>query len=120
VIIVDDHAVIRQGLVLLLNEEPDLEVVGEAESGEAAIQLARQLRPDVAVMDLTMPGLHGDEATRAILEQAPGTRVIGLSMHSEDEARDSMLAAGAYAYLPKAGPSCDLVAAIRAAVESSM
>ena len=115
VVVVDDHAVIRQGLVLLLNEEPDLEVVGEADSGEAAIELVRQLRPDVAVMDLTMPGLHGDEATRTILKQAPRTRVIGLSMHSEDEARDRMLAAGACAYLPKAGPSSDLVAAIRAA-----
>ncbi|MFW6294014.1 MAG: response regulator [Spirochaetota bacterium] len=118
VIVVDDHAVIRQGLVLLLNEEPDFEVVGEADSGESAIELVRHLRPDVAVMDLTMPGLHGDEATRAILQQAPGTRVIGLSMHSEDEARDRMLAAGAHAYLPKAGPSSDLVAAIRTASHS--
>lgn len=119
VVIVDDHAVIRQGLVLLLNEEPDLEVVGEAESGESAIDLVRQLRPDVAVMDLTMPGLHGDEATRAILQEAPLTRVIGLSMHSEDEARDRMLAAGAYAYLPKAGPSSELIAAIRSATRAS-
>ena len=119
VMVVDDHAVIRQGLVLLLNEEADLEVVGEAESGESAIELARRLHPDVAVMDLTMPGLHGDEATRAILQQAPHTRVIGLSMHSEDEARDRMLAAGAYAYLPKAGPSSDLIAAIRATARRS-
>lgn len=113
VLVVDDHAVIRQGLVLLLNEEPDLEVVGEASSGDAAVDLAHELRPDVVVMDLTMPGLAGDDATRAILSNAPDTRIIGLSMHSEEEARDRMLSSGAAAYLSKAGPSSDLIAAVR-------
>ncbi len=113
VLVADDHAVIRQGLALLLNEEPDLEVVGEASSGDEAVELARQLLPDVVVMDLTMPGLSGDEATQAILTRAPGTRVVGLSMHSEEEARDRMLSSGAAAYLSKAGRSADLLAAIR-------
>ena len=113
VLVADDHAVIRQGLVLLLNEEPDIEVVGEASDGEDAVDLANRLRPDVVVMDLTMPGMTGDEATRAILSAAPFTRVIGLSMHSEEDARDRMLASGAAAYLSKAGPSTDLLDAIR-------
>ncbi|MFW5688742.1 MAG: response regulator [Spirochaetota bacterium] len=113
VVLVDDHAVIRQGIALLLNEEADLEVVGEAESGQAALELVEQIRPDVVVMDLTMPGMPGDEATREILTRVPRTRVIGLSMHSEREAEERMRAAGAAAYLPKAGPSADLIAAIR-------
>ncbi|MFW5717336.1 MAG: response regulator [Spirochaetota bacterium] len=113
VLLVDDHAVIRQGIALLLNEEPDLQVVAEADTGSDAIELARELQPDVVVMDLTMPGMNGDEATRRILAEAPSTRIIGLSMHSEREAEDAMLAAGAVAYLPKAGPSSALVAAIR-------
>jgi CheY-like chemotaxis protein len=115
VIVVDDHTVIRQGLVMLLNEEPDLEVVGEAENGARAIELARQLCPDVIVMDLSMPGVPGDEATAAIREEVPRVRVIGLSMHAEEEARARMLSAGADAYLPKAGPSSELIAAIRRA-----
>ena len=113
VLVVDDHAVIRQGLVLLLNEEPDLEVVGEASSGDEAVGLAQGLLPDVIVMDLTMPGLAGDEATRAILSRAPNTRVVGLSMHSEEDAKERMLSSGAAAYLSKAGPSSHLLAAIR-------
>lgn len=113
VVLVDDHAVIRQGIALLLNEEPDLEVVGEADSGSSALSLVGRLEPDVVVMDLAMPGMSGDEATREILSLAPDTRVIGLSMHSEREAEERMLAAGAAAYLPKAGPSDDLISAIR-------
>lgn len=113
ILLVDDHAVIRQGLAYLLNEEPDLEVVGEADDGDAAIDLARKLLPDVIVMDLGMPGMTGDEATREILEFAPLTRIVGLSMYAEHEARERMLDAGAVAYLPKAGPSSDLIAAIR-------
>lgn len=113
VLLVDDHAVIRQGLAFLLNEEPDLEVVGEADTGATALEMVRKLVPDVVVMDLTMPGMSGDEATRRLLREAPETRVVGLSMHSDDEARERMLAAGADSYLPKAGPSSDLVAAIR-------
>lgn len=113
VVLVDDHAVIRQGIALLLNEEPDLQVVAEADNGSEAIDLVRELAPDVVVMDLTMPGMNGDQATRELLAQSPSTRVIGLSMHAEQEAKDAMLAAGAVAYLPKAGPSSELIAAIR-------
>ncbi|MFW6292173.1 MAG: response regulator [Spirochaetota bacterium] len=113
VLLVDDHAVIRQGLAFLLNEEPDLEVVGEADTGTTALEMVRELMPDVVVMDLTMPGMSGDEATRRVLREAPETRVVGLSMHSDEEARERMLSAGAEAYLPKAGPSSELIAAIR-------
>lgn len=113
ILLVDDHAVIRQGLVVLLNDEPDLEVVGEASDGREAVDLARTLRPDVVVMDMTMPELAGDEATRRILSAVPQTRVIGLSMHTEREVEERMLDAGAVAYLSKAGPSSELVRTIR-------
>ncbi len=111
VLVVDDHAVIRQGLVLLLNEEPDLEVVGEASGGDAAVELAHQLLPDVVVMDLAMPGLAGDEATRAILSKAPDTRIVGLSMHSEEEARDRMMSSGAAAEYFYRGPIAERIVA---------
>jgi DNA-binding NarL/FixJ family response regulator len=113
VLIVDDHAVIRQGLAVLIDEEEDLTVVGEAESGEEAIEAARRLTPEVVVMDFTMGGMDGAEATRRIKAELPDTRVIGLSMHLEDDTPQWMLDAGAEVYLPKEGPSEDVIAAIR-------
>jgi CheY-like chemotaxis protein/two-component sensor histidine kinase len=113
VLLVDDHAVIRQGLAMLLNEEPDLSVVAEADSGAHAIEAVRRLRPMVVVMDYTMPGMEGDEATRAIKREFPQTHVIGLSMHAGSDAPERMLEAGADVYLPKTGPSENVIAAIR-------
>lgn len=113
ILLVDDHAVIRQGLAVLLEEEPDLSVVAEADSGEAAIEAVERFRPDVVVMDFTMPGMDGDEATRAIKRQFPDVHVIGLSMHAETDAPERMLEAGADVYLPKTGASENVIAAIR-------
>ena len=113
VLLADDHKIVRQGLVGLLEIEPDIEVVGQAADGEEAVELARKLRPDVVIMDVTMPRMTGIEATKLISRELPKTRVVGLSMHAESDMAQAMRAAGAAAYLSKGGPSEDLLAAIR-------
>ena len=113
VLLVDDHRVVRQGIAALLAEEPDLEVVGQADNGRQAVEMVRSLRPDVVVMDVSMPVLSGVEATEVIKRESPGVRVIGLSMYDEADMSRQMIAAGAETYLAKDGPSEMLVAAIR-------
>ncbi|HYL81849.1 MAG TPA: response regulator, partial [Candidatus Acidoferrum sp.] len=114
VLVVDDHRVVRQGLTRLLSAEPDIEVVAEAADGKAAVELAGQLRPDVVLMDVSMPEMNGVDATRAIHVAFPAVQVIGLSMFEEDELAAMMRKAGAVAYLTKRGPADVLLAAIRA------
>lgn len=115
VLLVDDHVVMREGLARLLGGEPDIEVVGEAADGQEGVELSGQLLPDVILMDTSMPRLSGVEATRAIRNQWPEIRVIGLSMFEEAERAQAMRDAGAVAYLSKSGPSPELLAAIRTA-----
>jgi signal transduction histidine kinase len=112
VVIADDHKILREGLVGLLRDQAGIDVVGEASDGQAAVELCQRLNPDVIVMDVTMPGMTGIEATRIIREQMPQVQVIGLSMHEKDDMSAAMREAGAVAYLPKGGPSEDLVHAI--------
>ena len=81
ILLADDHRIMREGLKSLLNDEPDMEVVGEAENGRKAIQMAEEHKPDVVVMDIGMPELNGIEATRRIVADNPGTKVVALSMH---------------------------------------
>ncbi len=114
VLVVDDHAIVRQGLVRLLAAEPDFEVVGEASGGLAAVDLARQLLPDVVVMDVRMRDGDGIEATRRMHAELPEVRVIGLSMFDEAEQGEMMRRAGAVAYVCKIAPSDTLISAIRA------
>lgn len=113
ILLVDDHKVMRDGLAALLEEEPDIEVVGQAGNGRDAITLTAQLKPEVVVMDVVMPIINGEEATRQIKERWPDVRIVALSMLEEDATRERMLGAGAEAFLSKAGPSEVIAAAIR-------
>jgi len=113
VILVDDHMVMRQGLAGLLRAEPDIEIIGEASDGQSAIDLVRELRPDVVLMDISMPGMDGIQATRIIHKELPGVRIIGLSMFQEGEQQAAMREAGAVSYLTKSGPAAELIDAIR-------
>ena len=113
VLLADDHTVVRQGLRALLQAEPDIETVGEAETGRQAVELTRTLNPDVVVMDIAMPMLNGLEATRQILKSVPRTRVLILSSYSDDEYVYQLSEAGAAGYLLKQAAIVDLVTAIR-------
>jgi DNA-binding NarL/FixJ family response regulator len=114
VLLVDDHALVRRGFQMILAAEEDMEVVGEAADGRAAIELAQQLEPDVVVMDVAMPGLNGIEATRRLVEALPRSRVLALSMHKDSVYVREILRAGARGYLLKDAFDRDLVAAVRA------
>jgi CheY-like chemotaxis protein len=116
VVLADDHEMMRVGLAGLIEQEPDMVVVGLAADGEAAVELTHHLRPDVVVMDVTMPLVNGVEATRVICERFVDVSVIGLTMHEERDMAAAMLSSGARAYLTKDGPPADLLAAIRACV----
>jgi CheY-like chemotaxis protein len=117
VLLADDHAVMREGLRQLLEMEPDIRIVGEAVDGEAAVEMAGRLRPDVILMDIDMPKLDGIGATRVLHGQFPDIRVIGLSMFEEKERAQAMSEAGAVRYLSKSGRSADLIAAILASAD---
>lgn len=113
VVLVDDHKIVRDGLRLLLEREPGMTVVAEAENGRVAVRLARELHPDVAVMDIAMPELNGIEATRQIVADDPRVRVLALSMHSDRRFVAEMLKAGASGYLLKECAFEELAEAIR-------
>ena len=112
-LLADDHEVVRQGLAALLSEEEVLAIVGEAGNGREAVALAHQLHPDVVVMDASMPIMSGEEATRRIKQDLPGTRVVALSMSEDPEVRERICAAGAESYVLKTAPASELFAAIR-------
>jgi NarL family two-component system response regulator LiaR len=120
VMIVDDHAVVRSGLGAFLSVVPDLELVGEAESGDLAVVRCGHLRPDVILMDLMMPGTDGVTATRLIREQFPQTHVIALTSFQEDDLVQSAMKAGAIGYLMKNVSAHELATAIRAARSGKM
>jgi DNA-binding NarL/FixJ family response regulator len=113
VILADDHNVVRQGLRVLLSAETDIEIVGEAENGREAVQLAKKLLPNVAVIDIAMPVLNGLEATRQITRSLPNTKVIILSSYSDDEYVHQLTEAGASGYLVKQSAGNELIRAIR-------
>ena len=112
ILLVDDHAMVRQGLRSVLESYTDLEVVGEAGDGEAAISIAAALKPDVVVMDINMPRIDGIEATRHILEEHPDVVVIGLSVQNEPHIEDAMLKAGAAVFVTKERAAVQLYEAI--------
>lgn len=114
VLLADDHSVVRQGFRMILGAQADMEIVGEAGNGREAISMSEQLHPDVVVMDVAMPELNGIEATRRIMESAPHTRILALSMHKDSVYVREILRAGARGYLLKDSIDVDLLAAVRA------
>lgn len=116
IVLADDHAVLREGLRVLIAAQSDMEVVGEAESGEEAVQLARRLQPDLVVMDLAMPGIGGIAATAAIRRESQKTRILVLTMYDDPAYLRSVLAAGASGYVLKRAASTELLAAIRTTI----
>jgi NarL family two-component system response regulator LiaR len=113
--LVDDHAVVRSGLSAFLMAYEDLEMIGEADSGEQAVQLCERVRPDVVLMDLVMPGMDGAAATRAVRERVPQAQVIALTSFKEKDLVESVMEAGAIGYLLKNVSADELARAIREA-----
>jgi two-component system response regulator NreC len=114
ILLADDHTVLRQGLRLLLERQPEFQVIGEAADGHEAIEMAEAGRPDVVVLDLGMPRLSGIEAARQITAKLPSTAIVVLTMHTDESYLLQALQAGARAYLLKDSVGADLIAAIRA------
>jgi DNA-binding NarL/FixJ family response regulator len=112
VLIVDDHAFIRRGVQTILHAFPEWEFCGEAENGKDAIRLADELRPEVIIMDVSMPGLNGIEATRAIRKTQPGVKIVLLTLHESSELLRSAFRAGARGYLLKTDAEQELVRAL--------
>jgi len=117
IILAEDHRITREGLVNLLKERPDMEVVGEAENGREAVKLASELSPDLVIMDVTMPDLNGIDATRIITSGSNNTKVIALSMYSDKQFVQGMIQAGASGYLLKDCAFEELVSAIQAVIQ---
>jgi DNA-binding NarL/FixJ family response regulator len=113
VLLVDDHPIVRHALRTMLEREPDIEIVGEAADGRGAIQLTHTLQPDVVLMDVSLPGLEGIQATRAIHAALPATCVIGHSTFVRDQAAEAMRDAGAMDYVPKGAPDDELLLVMR-------
>ncbi len=113
IVIADDHSIMREGLRLLIEKEEDMEVIGEAENGRRAVEMAETLKPDIIVMDVSMPDLNGIEATRQIVGRIEGIKVIALSMHSGREFVMDMLQAGVSGYILKESCPEELARAIR-------
>jgi DNA-binding NarL/FixJ family response regulator len=116
ILLADDHQITRSGLRALLEQQPDLAVVGEADNGRLAVRMAAELKPDVIVMDINMPELNGIEATRQIRTELPHTKIIALSMHSDKRYVAGMLKAGVSGYLLKNCAFDELVAAINSVI----
>ncbi len=119
VLLADDHTVIREGLRVLLEASGDIKVVGEAETGRQAVQMAKKLLPNVVVLDVAMPLLNGLEATRQILREVPSAKVLVLSSYSDDDYVHQLIEAGAIGYLIKQTAAQDLLKAIREAYKGN-
>lgn len=115
VLVADDHAIVREGVRMILAKEKDIEVVGEAEHGQQALDLVETHAPDVVVMDISMPGMGGIEATQKVKERHPRVNVLALTMHEDESYVFQLLRAGASGYVLKRAAAQDLVQAVRAA-----
>jgi two-component system, NarL family, response regulator NreC len=114
-LLVDDHEVVRSGLRMLLENQADLKILGEADTGKQALEMVETLNPDVVIMDITLPDISGIEATRRIKEAHPDMAVVALTIHEDQQYFFEMLQAGASGYVPKRAAPDDLITAIRAA-----
>jgi two-component system response regulator NreC len=119
-LLVDDHAVVRSGLKMLLENEQDVEIVGEAENAAGALQQAKLLKPNVILMDIGLPDMSGIEATREIKKHMPEVAVVALTIHEDEEYFFNMLDAGASGYVPKRAAPEELLTAIRAAASGQV
>ena len=113
ILLVDDHAVVRMGFKMLIEDETDIKVIGEAESGEAAVKLFQELKPDIIVMDITMPGIGGLEAIDRIMAKDKNTKILVLSAHEDSVHPKRVLNAGAMGYLTKRSAAEELIKAIK-------
>ncbi len=120
VVVAEDHALVREGTREILAREPDLEVVGEAARGDEAVAVVRELRPQVVLMDMRMPGINGIEATRQVLAEQPGAKVVIVSAHEDEDYVREALASGASGYILKTAPARELVEAVRAVAAGSL
>ena len=120
ILIADDHGLVRAGLRALLNDEADLEVVGEAADGEEALQRASQLKPDLVLMDISMPGTGGIEAARRIRSEAPAARILMMTVHEDEGLLQESIRAGASGYIVKRALESELIDAIRAVCQGHL
>jgi DNA-binding NarL/FixJ family response regulator len=120
ILIADDHGLIRAGLRALLEDVPDMQVVGEVGDGLAVLHITAELQPDIVLMDISMPGLNGIEATRRLSEISPQTRVLALTVHEEEGMLREMMRAGAYGYIVKRAIESELINAIHVIAQGNM
>ena len=120
ILVADDHGVLRAGLRALLNDEPDFLVVGEADSGEEALKIAKKISPDIVLMDLNMPGMGGIETARKMVKSHPQTRVLILTVHEDNELLKEAINAGASGYILKRAVESELIYAIHAVVRGDL
>jgi len=118
IVVADNHGILRQGITALIEKQSDMEVVGEADNGLNAVEMVRRLRPDVVIMDVTMPVLNGIEATRQIKKELPETKVLALSIHAKREFVMDMVKAGVSGYMVKECAVDDLIRAIRVVMDN--
>ncbi|MDQ3221143.1 MAG: response regulator transcription factor [Acidobacteriota bacterium] len=113
ILLAEDHKIVREGIKLLVNEQPDMEVVGEADDGRAAIAKAKELSPDIIVMDISMPDLNGLKATMKLKQVAPDIKILTLTRHTDDGYLQQLIGAGANGYVLKQSAPAELINAIR-------
>jgi DNA-binding NarL/FixJ family response regulator len=120
ILVADDHTVMRQGLCTMLAQNEGFEIVGEAENGRSAVRLCADLRPDVVIMDVSMPDMNGIEATRQVMAAGPGVKVVALSVHTNKRLVLEMLQAGAVGYLLKSSDFEELIQAVRLVIQGKV
>jgi DNA-binding NarL/FixJ family response regulator len=120
VLLADDHAIVRQGMAHLLEEQDDIHVVGEAKNGNIAVQMAVELKPDIAILDIAMPLLNGIESAKRIRKELPGCKIIMLSMYSHEHYIHNLLEVGVSGYLLKESSGVEIIEAIRAAMNNEI